>query len=78
MSVDAWLDSSLYNLRSPRLAGFWEGATIFSRKFRVRGWKRLFVEIADEGFTLGVLGSVLLLALAMPALKKPRKTGELG
>lgn len=72
MAVDAWLDSSLYNLYA-RLSAFWENATLFSRRLRVRGWKRLFIEIADEGFTLGVLGSVLLLALAMPAFEETKK-----
>ncbi len=72
MAIDAWLDNSLYRLRSA-FTSFWESASLFSFKFRVRGWKRLFIEIADESFTLGVLGSVVMLILAMPAFEETKK-----
>src|SRR5690606_6382179 len=68
LAVDAWLDSSLYE------AGFkareiWESLTIFFRRFRVSGWRRGIVEILSEGFTMGAAGSVVMLALAMPAFE---------
>jgi len=58
IGLDAWLDSSLYRVGSA-FANFWEVSSIFSRRFRVRGWKRLIVELLDEAFTLGVIGFVL-------------------
>jgi penicillin-binding protein 1A len=66
LELDAWIDSTLWE------AGFkagevWESITIFFRRFRVFGWKRAAVEGASEAFTLGAAGSVVMLALAMPA-----------
>jgi penicillin-binding protein 1A len=68
LAVDAWLDSSLYE------AGFkareiWETLTIFFRRFRVSGWRRGIVEVASEAFTFGAAGSVIMLALALPAFE---------
>lgn len=72
IGLDAWIDSGLYNL-SFHTREWWENITIFSRKFRVRGFRRFVVEILDEGFTLGVIGSVLMLALALPAFEETKK-----
>ncbi|TIW15703.1 MAG: penicillin-binding protein, partial [Mesorhizobium sp.] len=66
LAVDAWLDSSLYEI-SFKAREFWEAATIFSRRFRLHGWRRGIVEALSEGFTMGAGGFVVLLALAMPA-----------
>jgi penicillin-binding protein 1A len=66
LAVDAWLDSSLYEIGF-KARQFWETATIFFRRFRVKGWRRGIIEILSEGFTLGAGGFVVLLALAMPA-----------
>ncbi|MGI6851566.1 transglycosylase domain-containing protein [Mesorhizobium sp. 1B3] len=72
LAIDAWIDSSLYD------AGFkarelWETLTIFFRRFRVTGWRRAAVELASEAATLGTAGSVVLLALAMPAFEETSK-----
>ncbi|MBL8583966.1 MAG: PBP1A family penicillin-binding protein [Rhizobiaceae bacterium] len=69
LALDAWIDSSLYE------AGFkagqaWESITIFFRRFRVHGFKRGVFEVLSEGFTMGAAGSVVLLALAMPAFEE--------
>ena len=69
LEIDAWFDSTLYE------AGFalrerWERVTVFFRRFRVTGVKRAVVELASEGLTLGAAGSVVLLALAMPAFEE--------
>jgi len=40
LAVDAWIDSSLYEAGF-RLSQGWESATIFFRRFRVSGWRRL-------------------------------------
>jgi penicillin-binding protein 1A len=69
MAIDAWIDSTLYD------AGFkareiWETLTIFFRRFRYTGWKRAAFELLGEGFTMGAAGSVVMLALAMPAFEE--------
>ncbi|MDX8531196.1 penicillin-binding protein 1A [Mesorhizobium sp. VK25A] len=66
LAVDAWLDSSLYEIGF-KAREFWEAATIFFRRFRVHGWRRAIIEVLSEGFTMGAGGFVVLLALAMPA-----------
>ena len=68
LAVDAWLDSSLYEIGF-KASQFWETATIFFRRFRVSGWRRGIVEVLSEGFTMGAGGIVVLLALAMPAFQ---------
>lgn len=55
IGLDAWIDTGFYKIRNG-LAIFWDNATIISRRLRVRGWKRLVVEILDEGLTLGLIG----------------------
>ncbi|MEF2072636.1 transglycosylase domain-containing protein [Consotaella aegiceratis] len=68
IEIDAWIDTSLW--RAFRgFSVFWESVTIFSRRFRARGFNKLAVELACEGLTLGLAGFVLLLALAQPAMK---------
>ena len=69
MAIDAWIDSTLYE------AGFkaseiWELLTIFFRRFRFTGWKRAGFELLGEGFTMGAAGSVVMLALALPAFEE--------
>ena len=72
LAADAWLDSTLYEFGF-KLGVFWENATIFSRRFRVTGWRRGFFELASEGFTLGTVGAILMLALALPAFEETAK-----
>lgn len=72
LALDSWIDSSLYRLFS-NSGEIWENITIFFRKFRVRGIKRAFVELFDEGITLALLGSVAMLALALPAFEETQK-----
>lgn len=72
LRIDSWIDSTLWNLGF-KLSEIWEEITIFSRKFRVRGWKRVVVELADEAMTFGTAGFVLLLALALPAFEETKE-----
>jgi penicillin-binding protein 1A len=67
--LDAWLDSSLYDLKF-KLSDMWENITIKSRRLKVTGFSRFLVEVLDEGFSIGVAGCVLLLALALPAFEE--------
>ncbi|HEY4193865.1 MAG TPA: penicillin-binding protein 1A [Mesorhizobium sp.] len=68
LSLDARLDSALYETGF-KAREFWEAATIFFRRFRVTGWRRGIVEILSEAFTIGAGGSVIMLALALPAFQ---------
>ena len=52
LRIDSWINSTLWNAGF-RSAEIWEDITIFFRRFRVRGWKRIVFELAGEGLTLG-------------------------
>lgn len=69
LAIDAWIDSTLYEAGF-RFSEVWENITIFFRRFRYTGWKRWGFELASEGFTLGAVGCVIMLALAMPAFEE--------
>ncbi|HEV7414624.1 MAG TPA: transglycosylase domain-containing protein, partial [Tianweitania sediminis] len=71
LEADAWFDSTLYEAGF-RFARIWENITIFSRRFRVTGWRRGLVELSSEAFTFGAAGSVVMLALAMPAFEETK------
>jgi penicillin-binding protein 1A len=68
LRLDALLDSTLWNAGF-RFVDIWEDITIFFRRFRVRGWKRIPFELAGEALTWGSVGLVLMLALAKPAFE---------
>ena len=68
LRIDSWIDSTVWNAGF-RLGVWWEDITIFFRRFRVRGWKRAVFEVLGEGMTWGAAGSVLMLALALPAFE---------
>jgi penicillin-binding protein 1A len=68
LKIDAWLDSTLWNLGF-KLVDIWEDITIFFRRFRVKGWKRIPFELAGEALTWGAIGMVAMLALAKPAFE---------
>ena len=72
LRIDSWIDSTDWNLGF-RLGEIWEEITIFSRRFRVRGWKKGVFEVAGEAMTLGTAGAVVLLALAMPAFEETKE-----
>ena len=56
-----------------RFGEIWEEITIFSRRFRARGWKKAAFEVAGEAMTLGTAGAVVLLALALPAFEETKE-----
>ncbi|KQV44530.1 penicillin-binding protein [Rhizobium sp. Root268] len=68
LRIDSWIDSTVWNAGF-RLAVWWEDITIFFRRFRVRGWKKAVFEVLGECMTWGTVGSVLMLALALPAFE---------
>ena len=72
LSIDSWIDDRMYRLRSTS-GEFLESLTIFSRRFRVYGFKKSLVELGCEGLTIGTAGAVLMLALAKPAFEDTEK-----
>ena len=68
---DAWMDSSLFGWRA-RLGDAWERLAIRSRRLKATGPWRWAFELAGEGFTLGVAGTIVMLAFAVPAFKLAR------
>ncbi len=67
MSVDAWLDSTLYEAGFA-LGEIWENLTIFFRRFRFRGWKKWLFELSRaKASPWARPASWCMLALALPA-----------
>ncbi|MGE0501471.1 MAG: transglycosylase domain-containing protein [Rhizobiaceae bacterium] len=69
LAIDAWIDSTLYE-GSFKAREIWENLTIFFRRFRVTGWRRGAVELASEAATMGTVGVIVLLALALTAFEE--------
>jgi len=66
LAFDAWVSASLYDSRQrsrDRYASF----SGFMDRFHVSGVPKLAVELSCEALTVGLAGSVLMLALAVPA-----------
>ncbi|MFD0915877.1 transglycosylase domain-containing protein [Pseudahrensia aquimaris] len=72
LSFDSTIDDALYRFKNSG-GEMWESLTIFFRRFRVKGFKRVLTEVACEGLTLGFVGLMLLLALAKPAFEETEK-----
>ncbi|KQO79863.1 transglycosylase domain-containing protein [Rhizobium sp. Leaf262] len=72
LRIDSWIDSGLWTAAS-RVFDFWEEVTIASRKLHVRGWKKFLINITDDALTVGTAGTVLMLALALPAFEETKK-----
>jgi penicillin-binding protein 1A len=68
LDADAWLDSSIYEFWQS-LGGGYRHIEDFFANFRVRGIRRFFVEIISDGASFLAIGSVLMLALALPAFQ---------
>jgi len=68
LGFDSWLDFSLFRGgKSAREA--YERFSTFMDRFHVAGWRRWASEIVSELATLGTAGSILMLALALPAFR---------
>ncbi|MGQ3142396.1 transglycosylase domain-containing protein, partial [Rhizobium oryzihabitans] len=72
LRIDSFIDSGPWTAAA-RLVDFWEDVTIASRKLHVRGWKKLLVNLTGDALTFGTAGSVVVLALAMPAFEETKK-----
>ncbi|NUS71021.1 MAG: penicillin-binding protein, partial [Ensifer adhaerens] len=71
LRIDSWIDSTVWNAGF-KLGQWWEDTTIFFRRFRVTGWKKAVFEVLGEGMNWGTVGSVLMLALALPAFEETK------
>lgn len=71
LALDSWLDSSFYEL-SEKGKNTWANISDFFGRFQVTGVKRVATEFASEGFTLGTLGLMFVLILAMPAFEETK------
>ena len=72
IEIDAWIDNAVWRSGAASI-GAYERLSIFMRRFRLSGWKKLVVELLDDAATFGAGGMVLMLALALPAFEETRK-----
>lgn len=68
LAVDAWIDSAIFDAGQHARDAYGLLSSM-SDRLRVRGRMRWTVELACESLTLAVAGSVVVLALAIPALQ---------
>ena len=68
LDLDARLNDGGYRLAGAISRGYGRIADL-SDKAQLYGWRRWTADAASEGMTLGTIGLVLLLALAIPAFK---------
>jgi penicillin-binding protein 1A len=68
LGVDAWVDFSVFRSLSG-IREAYERFSTFMDRFHVSGWRRWTNELLSEAATLGTVGMLLLLALAVPAFQ---------
>lgn len=72
LSVDSWIDASLYS--AGRRAGeIYERVRSTTDRLTVSGPKRLAAELASEGLNVGIAGAIVMLMLAIPAFREGRE-----
>ncbi len=69
LATDAFVDSSLFSARRRAIASYASASAFFDR-FHVSGVAKFAVEMACEGLTLGLVGALVALALALPAFRE--------
>ena len=69
LGLDAWVDFSVFRSFSG-LRESYERFSTFMDRFHVSGWRRGLNELVSEGATLGTVGLVFMLALAVPAFRE--------
>ena len=69
LAFDAWMNSSLFE-SSQKARRAYDDFAAYMDRFHVAGGKRLMVEFACEGLTLGLGGAMLMLGLALPAFRE--------
>ena len=76
LAFDAWVNSSMYESGQAARARY-DGFAAFMDRFHVAGWRRIGVELACEGLTLGLAGAYFMLGLALPAFQETSDDGWL-
>jgi len=71
LAADAFVDTGVYRVGTG-LVEWYRRLSVALRVFRVRGLKRLVLEILGDGVTIGAGGFVLMLTLALPAMEVTR------
>ena len=66
LALDGWIDTTLHDA-GRGFGDVYDRVMAFSRRFQAEGVWRGFSELGSEGFTLGVAGALVMLALAVPA-----------
>ena len=68
LGFDAWVDSSVFRSGAATRESY-ERYSTFMDRFHVTGWRRWVSELVSEAATLGTVGLIAMLALAMPAFQ---------
>ena len=68
LAIDAYVDSTMFDLARQATAAYATLAAA-SERLRLTGFSKLALDLACEGVTLGILGLIVALALAQPALR---------
>ncbi|MDR3475209.1 MAG: PBP1A family penicillin-binding protein [Devosia sp.] len=66
LEADAWLDTALFEFWLA-IAAAWRRFSDVMALFHVSGFRRLIVELVSDVLSLGSIGAVLMMALALPA-----------
>src|SRR4051812_44237992 len=69
LGVDAFVDSAMFG-SGRGLRESYQRFSTFMDRFHASGWRRGVNELASEAATLGTVGLVLMLALAVPAFRE--------
>lgn len=69
--TDAWLEAHIHQ-GLVAIGRFYSGIRRFFMRFRLRGVPRTLNELASEASTIGLVGLVFLLTLALPAFEETR------
>jgi penicillin-binding protein 1A len=72
LSVDAWIDASLYSA-GQRAGDIYERLRSATDRLTLSGPKRLAAEFASEGLNVGIAGAIVMLMLAIPAFHEGRE-----
>ncbi len=65
LGVDSWVSSALFETKDAILRG-WSAYASFLERFRIRGLKRFFVDVADDAATFALAFAFILVAFALP------------
>jgi penicillin-binding protein 1A len=69
LALDAWLNDALWS-GGRRMSEAYEGFSERMAKLRIRGTKRVLLDLTSEAATLGTGAAIVLLALALPAFRE--------